>query len=1157
MTRKRGKKQNEKPDESAREGETRGPQVTQAMEQLNLGPQTMQQHPAGPSGGQQRPAGPPGGQQRPAGPPGGQQHPVGPPGIQQRPAGPPGIQQRPTGPPGIQQRPTGPPGIEQRPAGPPGIQQRTAGPPGIEQRTAGPPGGQHRPAGHPGLQQRPFGPPVLQQRPAGPQSMQQHPIGFQGVQEHPTGAQGIRQQRPAGPQGMQQHPTGQQGMQQRPVGPQDMQQRPAGPQGVQQRPAGPRGVQQRPAAPQGVQQRPAAPQGVQQRPAGPQGVQQRPAGPQGVQQRPVTEQRPAGPQTYQQSPAASRAHEQQPVVTQTQTRRPMAQGGALRPPPRQDAGGVGTLGRPIALSANHFGITMKKQILYHYDVDVKPLLSKTLFRKVVEQFLESDARFKNIRPVFDSKKNIYTACRVPGLDSKMEIKFEFKEMDRDPPRINEFTIYLQPTGELEIDLAALASYCQSGSSVDIPLRPIQALDIAMKYGAAQRPTKVMLGSCLLSKPTGRAHELGGGVEVWFGHFQSIRLGWKPFLNVDATQRAFMKSGKVHLIMAEMFNTRTGEELYDRDYMDFSKKIATLKVSYNRGQYIATVGCNGLKGSASTEKFECDGQQVTVQQYFEKKLNMKLQYPYLPCVWVGSREKKNLVPMELCSIAEGQEYRRKLSDFQTSAMIKVAATPADVRKQKILDSVRSMQFDRDPYAQNFGISVDSQMAKIQGRVLPTPKLVYGEKESTPITPRDGVWNMRNMKFIEAKSMNAYGILNITRCQDRDIEIFVGALTRAGREMGMTMGNPLFNRPCNLGNLEKTMKEAKQKFPQLQIIFVIINRKGDPAYEIVKRVGDLDLKITTQCIQQKNVQGRNGPDPSTMANICLKLNAKLGGINNLISRDFRPKVLLEQQVIIMGADVTHPGADQQDSGKPSIAAVVGSVDPRASQYCCEIRIQKSKQEYIEDMENMVYNLLRKFNKVTGSTSTGKPQRIIFYRDGVSEGQFAKVLEWELSAIRRACMKLENGYNPPVTFIVVQKRHHTRLFPENPQDECGRGKNVPPGTIVDNTIVHPVEQDFFLVSHQGIQGTSRPTHYHVLWDDAKLHANEIQMLTYYMCYLFTRCTRSVSYPAPCYYSHLVAFRGRQYYDNLTGNRQSVTSSALQSHIDSTRDLSFMFFV
>ena len=45
---------------------------------------------------------------------------------------------------------------------------------------------------------------------------------------------------------------------------------------------------------------------------------------------------------------------------------------------------------------------------------------------------------------------------------------------------------------------------------------------------------------------------------------------------------------------------------------------------------------------------------------------------------------------------------------------------------------------------------------------------------------------------------------------------------------------------------------------------------------------------------------------------------------------------------------------------------------------------------------------------------------------------MLQWELSAIRKACLKLEPGYEPPVTFIVVQKRHHTRLFPEDRKDE-----------------------------------------------------------------------------------------------------------------------------
>ena len=42
------------------------------------------------------------------------------------------------------------------------------------------------------------------------------------------------------------------------------------------------------------------------------------------------------------------------------------------------------------------------------------------------------------------------------------------------------------------------------------------------------------------------------------------------------------------------------------------------------------------------------------------------------------------------------------------------------------------------------------------------------------------------------------------------------------------------------------------------------------------------------------------------------------------------------MIMGADVTHPASDFK-GGKPSIAAIAGSMDPRASQYACEIRFQ----------------------------------------------------------------------------------------------------------------------------------------------------------------------------------------------------------------------------
>lgn len=156
-----------------------------------------------------------------------------------------------------------------------------------------------------------------------------------------------------------------------------------------------------------------------------------------------------------------------------------------------------------------------------------------------------------------------------------------------------------------------------------------------------------------------------------------------------------------------------------------------------------------------------------------------------------------------------------------------------------------------------------------------------------------------------------------------------------------------------------------------------------------------------------------------------------------------------------------------------------------------VYKIFQEIISDLTVMVRELLIQFYRNTHF----KPTRIIIYRDGVSEGQFVNVLQSELRSLREACMMLERGYQPGITFIAVQKRHHTRLFAAEKKDQVGKAFNIPPGTTVDVGITHPTEFDFYLCSHAGIQGTSRPSHYHVLWDDNNLSADELQQLTYQM--------------------------------------------------------------
>jgi len=130
--------------------------------------------------------------------------------------------------------------------------------------------------------------------------------------------------------------------------------------------------------------------------------------------------------------------------------------------------------------------------------------------------------------------------------------------------------------------------------------------------------------------------------------------------------------------------------------------------------------------------------------------------------------------------------------------------------------------------------------------------------------------------------------------------------------------------------------------------------------------------------------------------------------------------------------------------------------------EWRLQSPKVEIIQDLEDIIHLQLLKYKEKTKIV----PKKILYFRDGVSEGQFLQLLEHELIAIRRACLRLNINYKPSVTFLVVQKRHHTRMFPKYSCDMDGKFANVPSGTIVDTQITHPTELDFYLCSHASIQ-------------------------------------------------------------------------------------------
>ncbi|KAG6523468.1 hypothetical protein ZIOFF_013326 [Zingiber officinale] len=477
------------------------------------------------------------------------------------------------------------------------------------------------------------------------------------------------------------------------------------------------------------------------------------------------------------------------------------------------------------------------------------------------------------------------------------------------------------------------------------------------------------------------------------------------------------------------------------------------------------------------------------------------------------------------------------------------------------TVHHNAYHEDPFAREFGIKISEKLASVEARVLPPPWLKYHDTgREKNCLPRVGQWNMMNKKMVNGGRVNSWTCINFAKnVQDNLARGFCHELAQMCQISGMEFSldpvlHPLTARPDHVERALKAryhdaMSILQPQGKELDLLIVILPDNNGSLYGDLKRICETDLGLVSQCCLTKHVFRMS---KQYLANVALKINVKVGGRNTVLVDALSRCIPLvsDRPTIIFGADVTHPHPGEDSS--PSIAAVVASQDwPEVTKYAGLVCAQAHRQELIQDLfkvwqdpqrgtltGGMIKELLISFKKATGQ----KPQRIIFYRDGVSEGQFYQVLLYELDAIRKACASLEPNYQPPVTFVVVQKRHHTRLFANNHGDHQSVDKsgNILPGTVVDSKICHPTEFDFYLCSHAGIQGTSRPAHYHVLWDENKFTADGLQTLTNNLCYTYARCTRSVSIVPPAYYAHLAAFRARFYMEPETSDSGSLASGA-----------------
>ncbi|KAL0877657.1 hypothetical protein Bca101_027363 [Brassica carinata] len=397
------------------------------------------------------------------------------------------------------------------------------------------------------------------------------------------------------------------------------------------------------------------------------------------------------------------------------------------------------------------------------------------------------------------------------------------------------------------------------------------------------------------------------------------------------------------------------------------------------------------------------------------------------IWFPDRDGKHLRLVIYFKDHYGQNFLGKLSDDQAAKIMQTGCQRPNERKA-IIDNVMAGLVGPASGTQTreFNLEVSRDMTFLKGRILQPPKLKHD----------------RPSNLLESRAFRG---------------------TRVERWALMSIGGS----PDQKSTIPKFINELIQK-----------KHKG---YGHLKRIAETRIGVVTQCCLYPNITKLSS---QFVSNLALKIIAKIGGsmtgLYNSIPYHIPRLFRVDEPVIFMGADVTHP--HPFDDCSPSVAAVVGSINwPEANRYVSRMRSQIHRKEIIQDLDLMVKELLDDFYKALKKL----PNRIIFFRDGVSETQFKKVLQEELQSIKAACSKFQ---------------------------------------VVDTVITHPKEFDFYLCSHLGVKGTSRPTHYHVLWDENEFTSDELQRFVYNLCYTFVRCKKFVSIVPPAYYAHLAAY-GRLY--------------------------------
>ncbi|CAG8616177.1 14677_t:CDS:10 [Cetraspora pellucida] len=731
----------------------------------------------------------------------------------------------------------------------------------------------------------------------------------------------------------------------------------------------------------------------------------------------------------------------------------------------------------VEIETNFRRFSFNKLYSYTFEVSTQGRKAKKNdMYKVFRNLYEFKKFGSNVFPAFDENM-IYSSVEF-GNQKRLNAKIDGKQ----------YIAILKFSAE--IDFSLLKNYIEQDNYQILDSRLSNLLRVLNIYlNSDVRSRNLTLGRRTFPIPD-KPQYLYGGLELMFGFYQSVRIGWR---------------------------------LYERDIQYLNRFLKNLRfiTTYSDSEKTIT---DVTFQSASKQTFMKDEVQTSVKKYYEDS-GLPLVYPNLPCIIVKKGYRTSFFPLEVCVLVRGQKHKTDdLTQLQQEDMIKKTVIGPNERFDRISKGIqKEYKHGSDKRLQSISFKVDNiGFVKLKSKKLVSPPMNVNNKQ---ITTEKGEWEI--IKFNKCADLYNWSVV----CFDLELKIsLIESAIRLLKEVLISKGLNVPHMPkisiSNCQDYKKAIMLAVQDSliepsKPAQLIICIIPKKQqeeDCLYAKIKRICYLKLGIMNQCILTKGLK-ENRRLRQVFNNMALKINAKLNGENSRLA-DGQLDFKCERAHMVFAADVYHPSRDDKKKGRPSVSAICGSMNDTLTEYCCRYRMNEKLRHDVDIIENLNDMVLELFEqrKIRGGLL---PDQIIFYRDGVGETQFETVIADELEPLLVALetyYRSENLPPPKLTFMIIQKRHHARFKLIN-------GGNCSHGTIVDTEIVMSQEFSFFLLSHVSQTGTARSGFYHVILNQGNYSAAEIYNLTFRLCFLSSRCSRSLSQVTPASYAHNIANLARYF--------------------------------